>query len=53
MGPLAGVLAVAIGWEKFFIFSTVMALPGLIMLFKLRTVILALEAPRGILLADD
>ena len=53
VGPMAGVLTAAIGWPAFFIFSTVMAVPGLVMLFKLRPVILALEAPKGLLLADD
>jgi len=47
VGPLAGVLIVSIGWPSFFIFSTVMAIPGLYMLYKLREVIGALEAPRA------
>ena len=53
VGPMAGVLTAVIGWPAFFIFSTVMAVPGMVMLYKLRPVILALEAPKGLLLADD
>lgn len=43
VGPLAGVLAVAIGWPQFFIFSTFMAVPGLIVLRKLKPIILTFE----------
>ncbi len=46
VGPMAGVLIASIGWPSFFIFSTVMAIPGLFMLYKLKEVIMALEAPR-------
>ena len=50
VGPLAGVLAEAIGWPSFFIVSTVMALPALIMLWWLRAPVRTLEvdpdAPR-------
>lgn len=53
VGPMAGVLTATIGWPPFFIFSTVMAVPGLIMLYKLKTVILALEGPTKISLAED
>jgi len=53
VGPLAGTLATSIGWPPFFIFSTLMAVPGLVMLFKLREVIQSLETPTGISLADD
>lgn len=53
VGPLAGVLISSIGWPIFFIFSMIMALPGLFILFKLRDVVRALEAPKGISLADD
>lgn len=53
VGPLAGVLTASIGWPPFFIFSTVMAVPGLILLYKLKPVILQLEAPQGVWLADD
>lgn len=36
VSPVSGVLAETIGWEKFFIFSAVMALPGLLMLGWMR-----------------
>lgn len=53
VGPLAGVLTAAIGWPQFFVFSTAMAIPGLFMLYKLKDVIIALEAPKKISLAED
>ncbi len=43
VGPLAGVLAETIGWPPFFIISTVLALPALVMLWLLRRPIRALE----------
>jgi PAT family beta-lactamase induction signal transducer AmpG len=36
VGPLAGVLAESIGWPAFFVISTVLAAPGLWMLWRLR-----------------
>jgi PAT family beta-lactamase induction signal transducer AmpG len=53
VGPMSGVLATSLGWPMFFVFSTLTAIPGLIMLLKLRPVIAALEAPSGELLLDD
>lgn len=53
VGPLAGILTVSLGWPNFFIFSTIMAVPGLVLLFKLKDVILALETPKNVSLADD
>jgi PAT family beta-lactamase induction signal transducer AmpG len=53
VGPLAGVLTITLGWPKFFIFSTFMAVPGMLMLYKLRDVIRDLEAPRDLALLDD
>jgi PAT family beta-lactamase induction signal transducer AmpG len=44
VGPLAGVLAQTIGWPTFFIISTVLALPALVMLWWLRGAVRALEA---------
>ena len=44
VGPLAGVLAQSIGWPAFFIASTVVALPALILLLLLRKQIVLLEA---------
>lgn len=47
VGPLAGVLAETIGWPRFFLLSTLAALPALWMLWGLRQPIRALEAPPG------
>jgi PAT family beta-lactamase induction signal transducer AmpG len=50
VGPLAGVLAETIGWPVFFLVSTAMALPALVLLWWLRAPVRALEvdpdAPR-------
>ncbi len=43
VGPLAGVLAASIGWPLFFIISTVLAAPALIMLWWLRDAVRALD----------
>lgn len=53
VGPLAGVLAEAIGWPLFFIISTIAAAPALLMLWWMRESVRALEAPSGPLVADD
>ncbi|MEX8517435.1 MAG: MFS transporter [Leptothrix sp. (in: b-proteobacteria)] len=45
VGPLAGVLAEAIGWAAFFIVATFAALPALVLLWRLRREVQALEAP--------
>ncbi len=45
VGPLAGVLAEAIGWPTFFVVSTVLAAPALVMLWGLRVPVRALESP--------
>jgi PAT family beta-lactamase induction signal transducer AmpG len=45
VGPLAGVLAESIGWPAFFVVSTVLALPALVMLWWLREPVRALEVP--------
>ena len=44
VGPLAGVLAESIGWPTFFLLSTVLAAPALVMLWWLRASVRALEA---------
>jgi PAT family beta-lactamase induction signal transducer AmpG len=44
VGPLAGVLAESIGWPIFFLISTVLAAPALVMLWWQRAAIRALEA---------
>jgi PAT family beta-lactamase induction signal transducer AmpG len=43
VGPLAGVLAQTIGWPTFFIISTVLAAPALLMLWGLRGAMQGLE----------
>ena len=43
VGPLAGVLAETIGWPTFFIISTVLAVPALVLLWWLREQVRALE----------
>jgi PAT family beta-lactamase induction signal transducer AmpG len=43
VGPLAGVLAETIGWPSFFVLSTLLALPALLMLLWLRATIDRLE----------
>jgi PAT family beta-lactamase induction signal transducer AmpG len=53
VGPMAGVLASSLGWPPFFIFSTLAAIPGLLMLIKLRPVIARLEAPADVSALDD
>jgi PAT family beta-lactamase induction signal transducer AmpG len=53
VGPLAGAAATSIGWPTFFIISTVLAIPGIVMLVKLRPIVFDLEAPKGAVLADD
>jgi PAT family beta-lactamase induction signal transducer AmpG len=46
VGPVAGVLAETIGWPTFFVVSTLLALPALVMLGLLRGSLRALELPR-------
>ena len=54
VGPLAGVLAEAIGWPAFFVVSTVAALPALAMLWWLRAPVRALEVdPKTAGATDD
>jgi PAT family beta-lactamase induction signal transducer AmpG len=54
VGPLAGVLAASIGWASFFIISTVLAVPALIMLWRMRASVRALELdPSMVGAADD
>ena len=53
VGPLAGVLAESIGWPVFFIVSTVVALPALLMLWWMRASVRALEYdPAAPIVAD-
>lgn len=53
VGPLAGVMAETIGWPTFFIVSTVLAAPALVMLWWLRTPVRALEVDPRAALMDD
>ena len=53
VGPLAGVLAEAIGWPTFFVVSTVLAAPALVMLWWMRVPVRALESPPNTAAALD
>ena len=53
VGPVAGVLATSIGWSSFFIISTVLALPALLMLWVMRASVRALEVMPGAAPVDD
>jgi len=53
VGPLAGVLAQSIGWPEFFLLSTVVALPALVLLWKMRAEVRRLEVDPDAPLADD
>ncbi|MEO8153116.1 MAG: MFS transporter [Rhizobacter sp.] len=53
VGPLAGVMAETIGWPSFFIVSTVLALPALLMLWWLRAPVRALELDPDAPILDD
>ena len=53
VGPLAGVLAEAIGWPTFFVVSTVLAAPALLMLWWMRAPVRALEPPPNLGAVDD
>ena len=53
VGPLAGVLAQSIGWPEFFLLSTVVALPALVLLWKMRAEVRRLEVDPDAPPADD
>jgi MFS transporter, PAT family, beta-lactamase induction signal transducer AmpG len=54
VGPFAGVLAESIGWPDFFVVSTLMALPALVLLWWLRVPVRALEVdPKTVGAVDD
>ena len=53
VGPLAGVLAESIGCPTFFIISTVLAAPALVMLWWMREAVRVLDVPEGAGAADD
>jgi PAT family beta-lactamase induction signal transducer AmpG len=47
VGPLAGVLAESIGWPAFFVLSTVLAAPALVLLWTMRASVQALQASQS------
>jgi PAT family beta-lactamase induction signal transducer AmpG len=49
VGPLAGVLAEAIGWPGFFVVATALSLPALVILIAMRSTIRALEGDGAVL----
>ena len=53
VGPLAGVLAQSIGWPEFFVLSAVVAVPALVLLWKMRAEVRRLEFDPNAPLADD
>jgi MFS transporter, PAT family, beta-lactamase induction signal transducer AmpG len=53
VGPLSGVLSVSIGWPMFFIFSTAMAIPGLVILQMMKARVKELEVIPGSSSLDD
>jgi PAT family beta-lactamase induction signal transducer AmpG len=53
VGPLAGVLAESIGWPTFFIVSTVAAVPALVLLWRLRASVRALDHNPSTVSAED
>ncbi|MFZ2987930.1 MFS transporter, partial [Ideonella sp.] len=53
VGPLAGVLAESIGWPSFFVLSTVLAFPALLLLWRLRASIEALTPDPAAAGLDD
>ncbi|WP_306603071.1 MFS transporter [Azonexus sp.] len=46
VSPLSGVLSVSIGWPAFFLFSIVVAVPGVVMVWWLRTALTRLGRPQ-------
>jgi PAT family beta-lactamase induction signal transducer AmpG len=53
VGPLAGVLAETIGWPAFFVISTMLAAPALIMLLWLRESVQGLDVDPRTASVDD
>jgi PAT family beta-lactamase induction signal transducer AmpG len=53
VGPLAGVMVESIGWPSFFVVSTVLAMPALLMLWWLRAAVVELEFDPDTPTADD
>jgi PAT family beta-lactamase induction signal transducer AmpG len=53
VGPLAGVLVSTIGWPQFFIFSVFMALPGVLLLYKMKSAVTNLDVIKVSSSLDD
>lgn len=53
VSPLSGVLSASIGWPSFFLFSIVVAVPGVLMVWLLRDALGALGRPRVDAAMDD
>jgi PAT family beta-lactamase induction signal transducer AmpG len=53
VGPLAGVLAETIGWPSFFVLSTLLAAPALLMLLGLRPSVDVLDVDPRLAAVDD
>jgi PAT family beta-lactamase induction signal transducer AmpG len=53
VGPLAGVMAETVGWPTFFVVSTILAAPALVMLWWLRQPVRALEVDPNAPMLDD
>jgi len=53
VGPLAGVLAQSIGWPEFFVLSAIVALPALVLLWRMRAEVRRLEVDPNTPLTDD
>ncbi len=53
VSPMAGVLSESIGWPAFFIFSIVVAVPGVLMVWQLREALQQLGRPEATGAVDD
>ena len=53
VGPLAGVLAQSIGWPEFFVLSAIVAVPALVLLWRMRAEVRRLEVDPDTPLTDD
>ncbi|MFN4062814.1 MFS transporter [Azoarcus communis] len=53
VSPLSGVLSQSIGWPAFFLFSIVVAVPGVVMVWWLREAIHRLGRPQPVTEVDD
>jgi PAT family beta-lactamase induction signal transducer AmpG len=53
VAPLSGVLSASIGWPAFFLFSIVVAIPGVVMVWWLRAALIGLGRPQATAAADD